>query len=265
MGWTSDENAPGKTLEDFLAKYKNVKRLGRCELPGGRHYARIGRGTPQPHPNETRFSAQWRASVRIGHMLAVRLQEIFRHIEPNEQHRKVFSHELRMLYMLACMEVESACKAVLEANHATPLGRRREFTIDDYKRLARPMRLYEWTVRLSTNPDYGPITPFVEWEPNGAGKLQWYSDHNKVKHSREKDLDLATMENTIEALAGVFVMRVAQFGHVSEPSSLFTRDEFEIFSEPTWDDAERYVVPMTRGPDGKPVAPRWAVRLHEGL
>jgi hypothetical protein len=56
-----------------------------------------------------------------------------------------------------------AVQAVLIANSATPTGAK--FTMVDYRRLARPMRLDEWRVTLSTSPEYGEIRPFAEWPP----------------------------------------------------------------------------------------------------
>lgn len=198
-------------------------------------------------------------------MFATRLREIFDHVEPCEQHKGVFSHELRMLYMLACMEVESACKAVLEANGARPAKRRKDFNVEDYGRLAAPMRLDDWTVQLSADPEYGLLTPFEEWGPGKSGQLKWYSDHNKVKHSREKSLKLATLENTLQALAGVYVIRQAQFGSFDGDVG-FPRDEFEIaMLGPMWTDAEQYVPPETTGPDGKPLATQWTPLPHTRL
>jgi hypothetical protein len=238
---------------------KHVTDVVETELKGGRYYPRVWRGDMRPHPERTPFGEAWRASVRIGHMLGGRLQEMFRYIEPHERNRKAFGHELRMLFLQACMEVESACKAVMVANDSDP-REGSHFNIKDYRRLAQPMRLWEWCVRLSTNPLFGNITPFLDWAPNGSQRLKWYADHNTVKHNREKELRLATLENTITALAGVYVLRLAQFGKFSvnfDATTPFTRDEFEVFSEPKWLDSERYIDPGTLGPSEQPVAPRW--------
>jgi hypothetical protein len=246
-----------------------VKRNGgglleKLELAPGEHYARIWRGGHWPDPENSGFAREWREAIRVGRMLATRLQEVFRYLEPVSPHKGAYSHELRMLFVLACMEVESACKEILFAN-GTPRGM--QLNMGDYRKLAPVMRLPEWEVRLSTNTAYPPVAPFAAWAIAGSGSLSWFQDHHAVKHGREQSLDKATLGNTIEAVAAVFIMLRAQFGYpgLVEASMVLPADEFVITKEPTWTDADGYLPPDTVGIDGLLVMAPIVARPHPKL
>jgi len=210
-------------------------------LGPGEHYARIWRDGPIP--DRYGYVKEWRESLRVMHMLGRRLQECFRFIEPVRAHDNAYSHELRMLFLVACMEVESACKAVLLANAAAPTGK--DFTMVDYRRLEVPMRLSSWGVELSTKLEYGTIAPFEAWAGGAASGLPWYQAHHEVKHGREQHLDMATLGNTIAAVAAASIMHNAQFGYeaLAEPlgTGIFHDGEFVVTKRPTWTDGERYL------------------------
>jgi hypothetical protein len=64
-----------------------------------------------------------RDAVRFARMLTDSLRTIFRYVEPRRAHDQVYSHELRSLRILACTEVENACKAILTQNGVKPVHR----------------------------------------------------------------------------------------------------------------------------------------------
>jgi hypothetical protein len=210
-------------------------------LGAGEYYARMWRGGAWPNVKETRHSREWLHSVRVTRMLTRRLKAVFDAIEPVRAHDGVYSHELRMLLLLACNEVESSCKAILVEHGVQPMGS--WFNMKDYRKLAPVMRLDEWAVTLTTNPDYGPIEPFARWSATPTSTLEWFQEHHEVKHDRETKLARASFGNAIVAVAAAYVMRVAQFG--LSFGELFTGDvdEFEHVREPAWSDVERYVAP----------------------
>jgi hypothetical protein len=188
----------GMSLDDWLAA-NEAEPLVTPELGPGEHYARMWRGGAWPNVQETPHSRQWRDSVRVTRMLARRLKAVFDDIEPIRADDNVYGHELRMLFLLACNEVESSCKAILTEHGVEPMSRGR-FGMDDYRKLAPVMRLAEWEVTLSTNPDYGTVVPFAGWSAGPSASLPWYQAHHEVKHDREKMLDRATFGTTITAV-----------------------------------------------------------------
>jgi hypothetical protein len=81
----------------------------------------------------------------------------------------------------------------------------------DYIKLAEPLRLYGYQVRLLRFPDLPPSTPFGGWA--GAGTLlPWYDAYNAVKHNREVDFSCATLGNAIDAICGLVALAYAQYG-----------------------------------------------------
>lgn len=75
----------------------------------GVYSPRIARGVDSPAVKDTLlFRDAYIASVRVLHMLAAEMRDIFRQIEPVAAHNGVYSQRLRELLILACTEVESS-------------------------------------------------------------------------------------------------------------------------------------------------------------
>jgi hypothetical protein len=161
-----------------------------------------------PPPMERLFASACASAVATSRGLFIRADELFRFVEPDPANLQAFGHELRHLLILACTEVESGLKAVLEANETPALGTR--YTIRDYQRLVAPMRLAEWKVKLRGFPSAPELQPFADW--TAALPPSWWSAHNAVKHNREQELSKATFKNVLDALAAVYVVVAAQFG-----------------------------------------------------
>jgi hypothetical protein len=229
-----------KDLPNVFARKRRVP----ATLVPGQFHSRIWRGQMKAEAQAFGLEEEQRDSVRMGRILATKLQEIFRYVEPTPHHNSVYSHELRSLLILACTEVENSCKAVLKANNAKPAKKKKDFNMRDYERLAGPMKLAEWEVVLTTCPKYGRIQPFAAWAVPGT-PLSWYQAYNDTKHDRDLRLCEATFRRTIEAVAGAFVLNVAQFGYASrERYAYFSPDEFTFAKTPKWSDDERYVPPV---------------------
>ena len=215
-----------------------------CASPfhSGEFHPRIWRGNESPSPEEAGIAREWIISVRIGRQLFGRLRELFGYIEPHPQNDLVHGMQQRELLILACTEVESAWKSILKTNGLT----QDRWTTTDYVKLLKPLRLAEWSVRLSSHPDYPTITPFQSWNEIAPTKsLGWYDAYNSVKHDRENGMQQATFANVIHAMAAVYIMTVSQFGtsHVND-STPFHPDEFRIASMPSWELDELYICPL---------------------
>jgi hypothetical protein len=156
----------------------------------------------------------------------------------------VYGHKPRQLLLVACMEVESALKSVLSCNCA---AMPRNTSMKDYAKLARPMRLSEWTVRLARSTERLDLAPFAIWGVGTQQRLPWYRAYNTTKHGREEHLDEATLEHVLDAVAAVYVLLRAQFG-VDVDERLRHRP-FEVVCQPKWSAEEYYVLsPFEDGP-----------------
>ena len=212
-------------------------------IPGDFH-PRIWRGNDSPLVTESSLQKEFVASVRISRNIFSRLRELFLHVEADHANDCVYGIQERELLILACTEVESAWKSVLMSNGYEGTSDRWKTT--DYVKLKRPMKLNEWSVKLSAHPDYGQIKPFEAWDDSRPTQsLAWYDAYNAVKHDRESSLNKATLQSVIEASAALFVMVVAQFGidHL-DTLSVMQADEFAIESVPKWEMEELYILPF---------------------
>jgi hypothetical protein len=170
------------------------------------------------------------------------MREVFRSVEPSDANNSAYGDQIRSLLILACTEVESAWRAVLLANGgAEPRDR---LSTEDYVKLAAPMRLREWRVKLARFPRYPSIAPFRDWTVEKPTQtLPWYDAYNQTKHDRETNLQRATLQHMIYAMCGVHVMLAAQFGWLplAWPNPVAPDIYFEAL--PSWRLGELYVPP----------------------
>lgn len=170
------------------------------------------------------------------------LDELLVAIEPMQGQLSVFGHKPRQLLLLACMEVDSALKSIAAANGSTVPRP----NINHHSRLARPMRLGDWEVRLARSIEDLTCQPFENWSPQSA-VLPWYAAYNNTKHGRETHLHEAQLEHVLNAVAAVFILLYAQFG--VEISDRLRHRPFEIVRRPPWTPDECYVLsPFDDGP-----------------
>lgn len=238
-------------LPEVLEAYKGEKEV-LSPFESGEFHPRIWRGNESPDPSEAGVWEAYVSAVRVSRMLFSRLRELFLFVEPNAVNDEVFGYAQRELIMLACTEVESAWKATLRANGASPIRGDDQWTTRDYVRLLAPMRLDEWTVSLSNHPSYAHLQPFQGWDPNKpSASLSWYDAYNKIKHDRETEIHLATLSNVINAMGAVYTMTIAQFGreHLEETHA-FHPDEFQERQRPQWGLEELYIRPLKRRDNG---------------
>lgn len=245
VDWGGHQDVEAK-LPTILKAYGGDGVVVASPFYAGEFHPRIWRNQESPTPLDAGLRGEWISSVRATRMLYARLRDLFRCIEPARTQDATFGFEQRELLMLASTEVESAWKSTLVANGASPLcGKPDRWTTVDYVRLLRPMRLAEWSVSLSSHPDYGLLAPFAGWNSAAATtSLPWYDAYNSVKHDREKKLGLASFAAALNATAAAFVMTVAQFGDQHLDGAPFHVDEFRVETAPQWDLPELYVRPL---------------------
>jgi hypothetical protein len=246
---------PIEQLEPTLEKAK-CGALVEAKFRSGEHHWRIWRtGAPAPNSLGDKERAVWLSTVRATRMIYDRMNTLFAAVEPSPSQRGTFGFLQREIIVLACTEVESAWRSVLSA-HTTPLNpASKRWCTNDYVRLLKPMRLDEWTVSLSVHRDFGPLSPFKGWDQGNPTKsLPWYDAYNAVKHGREDNLNTATLENVVNAMAAVYIMTVAQFGFAHMEGggpfssvSIFHPDAFQVIEGPKWAPTEVYIKPTKDG------------------
>lgn len=149
------------------------------------------------------------------------LRRIFDFIEPGDDNASVYSFELYSLLLRACTEVELNCKLILSDNGYEKKdrnGRELDLNMGDYMKIEQSSKLSKYKVTYrnwrdqSGNHVSKVIIPFENFGLATPCSPNWYKEYNLVKHNREKNLRLATLDNCITAVSGILVLLYSQFG-----------------------------------------------------
>lgn len=233
-------------------------------LPPSEAWSRIYR--PGAPPLHDRHREARDDMVHAARGLFVRLQDVFRYVEPTSSNFATYGHETRDLLILACNEVESGWRAVLRENgyerrdgRGAVVDPKRWNAENDYLKCRDALRLDEWVVKVVGRSRIGLVQPFAGWAPSNP--LSWYQAYNHVKHDREQNFAEATLRTCIDACAAVAIMIWAQFGswtinrafdplyilQYSSPTESNVVDTFYLQTEPTWAVRDYYAPPQLLG------------------
>jgi len=159
------------------------------------------------------------------------LLQLFEYIEPTDSNLSIYSHKIYGLLLRASTEFETNSKRILEANGYTKC---KNLEIRDYFKINKASRLCDYSIVLDFwNPNKKILHPFKEW--NNGHSLSWYQAYNSVKHDRNKNFNKASLENTLNAIAGLFAILFSQFFLFIDPYKITNgfsiNDENFIFTD----------------------------------
>jgi hypothetical protein len=242
--------ASGDIEEALRAAGAHVDRLEASPYQAGEYHPRMWRPGGPKHRDT--YETEWRSAQGAALNLFAEMRDVFRYVEP-AGNLKAFGHEIRQLLILACTEVETQCKAILRTNHYTRLDKggnavdENRWCMDrDYFKVAAPLRLAGWKLRLRGYPGVPEMDPFEAWSTGLFQPLAWYGDYNKVKHDREQEFARASLENMIQAMAAIHVLISAEFGQFGNvyPYGYSELDSFDCAARrPEFSLKELYVPP----------------------
>ena len=179
------------------------------------------------------------------------VRRLFLFLEPAKENLPTFGHKIREGLILACTEVESAWRSVLEANSS---NKKASYSTNDYYSLVAPLRLKDWTVVLKDYPDLGSFSPFASWDESKPTKsLFWYDAYNAVKHHREERFQQASFGSLINAAAALHIMQSAQFGPEIY-DRFFGNEQSPFFTSrhPVYELSDLYAPDLCSGKDMSP-------------
>ena len=202
----------------------------------------------------------WSSPIRAYDLIIADFKKICEYIDPSDDNYTVYSHRLYEIFIRACTELESNMKAILKTNGYMKKNKKEEvidedwWNINDYKKLEPILKLSDYTVLINFwNGGRGEkCVPFQNIANGNSGNLVWYQNYNEVKHNREKKFHLASLENLLNSLCGLFVILFSQYGvQVFSPyqsvqsydnSGKIIHKDSSIFSivPPEWQDDEKY-------------------------
>jgi hypothetical protein len=168
-------------------------------------YTQGGRGRYVSHPS---FASHPSDFVRAFSVIQKDLISIFEFIEPDEQNRDAYSLRTYELLLRACTEIETNFKAIFAANTYTAPN---NLTMHDYAKIEQSHYLSQFEVKVHYWKGNGGVRrPFAGWA-GGGHTLAWYQDYNNAKHDRVENMNLATLGNVVDAVAGLVVVLSSQF------------------------------------------------------
>ena len=136
-------------------------------------------------------------------ILIQKLQEILLFVEPSESGLQAYSHKIRELLFLSCSDLESTLKKY-------QFGKNER--MKDYIEILKYVDLTKYKISLVGYANPYKCSPFENWNADKPAKsLSWYEAYNKLKHDREKNFHLATLENCINAIAANLIMFAVRY------------------------------------------------------
>ncbi|CAM1371572.1 hypothetical protein [Tenacibaculum xiamenense] len=149
--------------------------------------------------------------VHAYHIIESDFKKLFDYVELNDSNKSTFSHRIYELILRTCTEFETNCTGILDDNGYTKSG---NLNITDYFKINEASKLNEYEVRLNVwSPNPLTIKPFMDWNSTSFTSLSWYQNYNSAKHNRNANFHLASLENLVNCMAGLYAVLASQFAH----------------------------------------------------
>lgn len=169
------------------------------------------------------------------------LKRIFRVVQPVDGNNQTFGIEIRNIIILICTEIEAQWKGILKANNYS----KNKAITKDYVKLKDVLKLKDYDLALRNFPNIKSVSPYSNWDPkNPTQSLTWYDAYNKIKHDREGQMKLATIQNAVDSIIALIIILISQYG----PNIIFEtelKNYFLLEKEPIWNDVEKYYPPRS--------------------
>jgi len=241
-----------RSLNDRYKAATHEWKVRVASLKPGEYYPRVHRPVtdihvwPNPSPatipppmDDQLRDELARSAMQIA-SLTRRFDEICAYIHPDLANWHIYGIESRNLLLLAAMEVEAQCRAILKANSYSATNDR--FNTKDFVKLSAPLKLADYAVAFTQFPWIEPISPFFGWNVTNPSKsLDWYDAYNQTKHDREANVAAGNVRNAASALCGGLSLLAAQVG----PNEALNLDpsigqRFRFWRAPSWHISDCY-------------------------
>ncbi len=183
--------------------------------------------------------AEYESPIHWRYFLALEedLLRISRHIEFTEANYPTFSIELASILLGASSEVDVVAKQLCKE---LKTGKKAN-NIKDYTNQVGPAlpMIGDFTVEL---PRFGlRLCPWQHWSLSHRKSPLWWVAHNNVKHNRDTYFNEANLKNTLNAVAGLYVLvlylyrELAEAGSLSPNPIVFRPGEVHFGGTTVWD------------------------------
>jgi len=227
-----------RIFRPFLKDYENEMaslRLGK-KIFGSKHINKKKAFLPYD-------KNEFISSINQLHVLIENLKSIFLTIHPEGKNLEAYGHNIRNLLILACTEVEAQFKGILIQNGYNP--KKDTHNTKDFFELNKPLKLEDYSLKLSNYPWLDPITPFKGWRKDKASSsIIWYDNYNGVKHNRVGEFHKGTLQDVISSISAIASLLVAQYGFEVIEKYTAIINFFEFTQIPNWSIKEYYIPPQ---------------------
>jgi len=196
------------TLEDWVVNAFGAENVRECVHSAGETIKGVWRPGISSQADIGNFKSDVGNWARAQVILLKKLSEIFDFVEPKGSGLNAYSHKTRELLILACTEVENYWTYYLRASGNVEA----RLSTNDYVKLKETLYLSDFEIQRD-RLGLPSVSPFDGWDSTQPTRsLPWYDAYNKVKHNRDRDFELATVENCINSVAGALVLFASRFG-----------------------------------------------------
>jgi len=117
--------------------------------------------------HDSRWAPDLRGHIAAFHLIQKQLIELFEYVEPSDDNRGTYSHQIYQLFLRACTEVETNSKAILAANGYAVNDRT---NIVEFRRLEKACKLSHYVVSVPVwRGTLGRRQPFqYQYQRHGA-------------------------------------------------------------------------------------------------
>lgn len=140
------------------------------------------------------------------------LQEFCRFVPPVPEHDSVYSTRLWGIILRACSEIDSQLSGMIKVLGSVA----KQPNIALYRRYNDRLELTKF--ELASRFDKRVLIPFEAFANNKSPS--WWVDYNAIKHRRLESLQVATLGNSLQAVAALHVILYRQWGDYMFPRKL---------------------------------------------
>lgn len=160
--------------------------------------------------------------------LVKELETVSDFIEFDEANYQTYSVELAKILMAASSEVDVVMKQICNSLNK----RKKHKNIDDYKKTIKANTIKDFFINEAVVlPRHGlELHPWDNWK--GANNPDWWGAYNKIKHERNEHFSKATLKNTLNAMAALFVSII--YLRAIERMPLHNDDDYDSSVPAAW-------------------------------
>ena len=172
--------------------------------------------------------------------IAAEIEGSFSVVAPSLDNYAVYGTQFEKIIYQACVGIESLFNKILSDNG----HRSRDAGMTTFVKLRAWLCVQEYTLEVVHYPWLPDLHPFKDWHASHPSRtLPWFNAYNALKHDRQNNRSLASLENSLNATAAHYVMTFAVFGGQMFPGYLSDQFFFHFRGRPTWTEDDWYAPP----------------------